>query len=252
MQKPPLNPELLSGTRVKIVGLGGVGSISSRYLSIFLAAQSKPCGLILIDADSYEPKNASRMLFSDYGNKAEVVRSDLLRYYQDSQMSIIAVPKYITTENAHEMIGDGDIVILCVDNHQTRRLVNEHCKTLNNVVLINGGNMGVGKDSGGREQRGTFGNVQIYIRKNGKDVSDDICRMHPEIASPKDKHPDQISCTDAIMSTPQILFANLAVASAICNAFFLYLCAQLHYEECCFDIAEAKMVPVLPIPNRGD
>jgi hypothetical protein len=41
------------------------------------------------------------------------------------------------------------------------------------------------------------------------------------------------------------LFANLAVASAICNALLLYLGGALHYGEASFDIAEALMRPTL-------
>ena len=43
---------------------------------------------------------------------------------------------------------------------------------------------------------------------------------------------------------PQILFANLATASAMLNAFFLHTCRHLDYPELCFDIADGLMRPV--------
>lgn len=244
MTKQPLNPRFPADTVIKIIGLGGVGSIVGRYLSIFCAAQNVPCKLVFMDGDEFEPKNSSRMFFGDYGNKAEVVRKELLSRFQDTQLALLAVPQYVTKENVAELISDGNIVVLCLDNHVSRQLINEHCRTLENIVLISGGNQGV---EPGKGHRGTYGNVQIYIRKDGQDVSPDLTRFHPEIRTPADKHPSDISCTEALESTPQILFANLAVASALCNTLYLYLSDALPYSEVCLDIAEGKMNPVLPM-----
>ena len=46
---------------------------------------------------------------------------------------------------------------------------------------------------------------------------------------------------------PQLLFTNLATASALCNAFLLHASRDLGYPELCFDIAEGLMRPV-PLP----
>ena len=49
---------------------------------------------------------------------------------------------------------------------------------------------------------------------------------------------------------PQIVFANLMVASTMLNTLWLYLCGGLHYGEVAFDIAEALMRPIrLPVPT---
>jgi len=51
---------------------------------------------------------------------------------------------------------------------------------------------------------------------------------------------------------PQVLFTNLAVASAMLNTLWLYLCGALHYSELALDIAEGLMRPVpLPVPQPG-
>ena len=138
------------------------------------------------------------------------------------------------------------MIILCVDNHATRKFVNEHCSKLKNVCLISGGNDGVGKDSSGIETRGTYGNCQIYIRRNGKDRSPQLTKFHPEIANPADHMPGE-NCTDMVVSVPQILFANMAVASSMMNALWLYSCGVLHYSELAFDVADGVMQP-LPYP----
>ncbi len=244
--KPPkkLTPQIKEGTAVKVIGLGGVGSIVARYGSIFLAALKTPCRMVLIDGDSFEPKNASRMFFGDYGNKAEVVHNELLPRFGESMMELTNLPAYVDSNNVANLIRDGNIVILCLDNHASRKLINEHAKTLRNIVLISGGNDGVTEN-----ERGSFGNVQIYIRRDGKDVCHDLAKFHPEIREPKDKLPTDLSCAEALESTPQLMMANLAVASAILNALYLLLSGCLHYEEIAFDIADGWMRPQLDMPK---
>jgi hypothetical protein len=134
-------------------------------------------------------------------------------------------------------------VLLCVDNHATRKLVSDHCGTLPSVALFSGGNDGVEPP----RQRGTYGNVQVYLRRDGKDLTAPLTRFHPEIANPAGKLPTELSCVELAASTPQILFTNLAVASALLNAFFAYGCGRLTYQEVKFDVLEARMLPQLPL-----
>lgn len=248
MKKLPkkLTPQIKEGQAVKIIGLGGVGGIVARYGSIFLAALKTPCRMVLIDGDSFEPKNANRMFFGDYGNKAEVVRNELLPRFTDTQLELTAVPEYVTPDNIDRLIRDGDIVILCLDNHASRKMVSDHVRKLDNIVLLTGGN------EGADTERGTHGNVQAYVRVNGKDISDTITRFHPEIENPKDKLPTELSCTEQLESVPQILFSNLAVASALLNMLYLHLSGHLWYEEQAFDIAGAWARVQLEMPIDKD
>jgi hypothetical protein len=243
----PLRPELGDVSSVKVIGLGGVGGIVARYGAMFLASLNGPLRLVLIDGDRFEHSNAARMYFSGHGNKAEVTRADLLSRFEESQLSLIAVPEFVTPENAGRLVRRGDIVLLAVDNHATRKLVSDHCAKLDDVCLISAGNDGVGPDSAGKDQRGTYGNVQIYLRRGGVDASPSLTRFHHEIANPADKLPADLSCTDLMASVPQILFANLMTAAAMLNALWLYLCGALHYSELAFDIADGLMRP-LPLP----
>ncbi|MBT8439383.1 MAG: ThiF family adenylyltransferase, partial [Gammaproteobacteria bacterium] len=175
----PLNPELAENTSIKLIGLGGVGSIIARYLSIFLASFSLNLRLVLIDGDSFEPGNASRMLFSGYGNKAAVLRAELLPQFSDSHLALIAVQEFVTISNVARLIHNGDIVFLAVDNHATRKLVSDFCRTtLEDINLISGGNDGIGLDAYHRETRGTYGNCQIYMRRAGQDISPSLTRYH--------------------------------------------------------------------------
>ena len=102
-----------------------------------------PCRVVLIDGDAFEPSNASRMFFSRPGNKAAVLREDLLPFLSNSQVTLLAVEEYLIAENAGRLVRDGDVVFLCVDNHQSRKLLVEHMRALKNAVVISGGNDGI-------------------------------------------------------------------------------------------------------------
>ena len=244
-------PQIPPDFSVKLIGLGGVGGIVARYLAIFLAAQRSSSRLVLIDGDSFEPSNATRMLFSACGNKASVLRAELLPRIEESLLTLLAIEEYVTPENIHRLLREDDLVILAVDNHASRKLVNDFCATqLRHVCVISGGNDGVAPSSHGVPRRGTYGSVQVFLRRDGQDASPSLARFHPEIAHPADRHPLDKNCTELITSVPQILFTNLQVATSILGTLWLYLCGDLHYSEVTFDLADALMRPVsLPRPK---
>jgi hypothetical protein len=245
-----LEPVIAAGTSIKIIGLGGVGGIVARYLAMFLASLQVELRLVLVDGDAFEPTNASRMFFGECGNKALVTRRDLEERFAESCLAIVAVEEYVTPDNVGRLVHDGDIVMMAVDNHATRKLVNDHCAGLEDVCLISGGNDGVEDEDDGPARRGTFGNVQVYHRRAGVDESPALTARHPEIAHPADKSPADLSCTELVASVPQILFANLAVASCMLNSFLLHCSESLAYSEVVFDIAEGRMRPVDSAPTR--
>jgi hypothetical protein len=244
-----LEPRIPLNLSVKVIGLGGVGGPVARYLALFLAAQPVPTRLVLIDGDAFEPSNASRMFFGDCGNKAAVLHAELLPRVAESALTLLAVEEYVSAGNISRLIREEDVVILAVDNHATRKLVNDHCATeLKNACLISGGNDGVSSEPGAHVHRGTYGNVQVYLRRDGQDASLSLARFHPEIAQPADRHPSEKSCTEIVATVPQILFTNLLVATSILGSFWLHLCGRLHYSEVAFDLADAVMNPV-PLPT---
>ena len=108
---------------------------------------------------------------------------------------------------------------------------------------MSGGNEGVNPP----RERGTYGNVQIAVRADGQSLTVPITKYHPEIERTKEKMPHELGCVQLMESTPQILFTNFAVASAMLNAFFAQLCGRLHYQEVKVDILDARMLPQFPI-----
>jgi molybdopterin/thiamine biosynthesis adenylyltransferase len=242
--QPVLPPD---GLTIKVIGLGGVGSALVRFGCMQWASMNSPFRVVLIDGDAFEPSNASRMFFSRPGNKAAVLCDDLRPFVENSQVSLVAVEEYLTAENDGRLVRDGDVVFMAVDNHQSRKLLVEHVRSLQNAVVISGGNDGIEG-----QRLGTYGTVQIWIRQAGIDVTPDLARFHPEIAVPVDRHPNEKSCAELMASVPQLVLTNLAVASAMLNTFFLLLCNTLHFAELCLDIAECRMQPVLPLGREKE
>jgi molybdopterin/thiamine biosynthesis adenylyltransferase len=209
---------------INIIGLGGVGSILIERLCRFLNFSNDfPANILLIDGDEYEHKNYERQEFVRLGNKADIKASELeVRY---DKLGFDAFKEYIAEENVGEVVWEDAIVFMCVDNHKTRMIVSNYCKTLNNITLISGGN------------EFTDGNVQLYVRRDGKDLTPDLCRYHPEIASPDDKLPTEMSCEELSVSEPQLYFTNLGVATLMCWMFYNAIVKQSYERsEVYFDI----------------
>ncbi len=238
-------PPLLARHRVvKVLGLGGVGGIAARYVALYLAALGAGTRLVLVDGDEFEAGNASRMLFRRLGNKAAVLAEELSAELGDC-LAVSAVEEYVEASNRERLLREGDLVLLAVDNHATRKLVSDRCAELDDVALISGGNDGIGRDGSGRERRGTFGNVQVFLRQGGQERTPPLDHLHPEIAQPADRLPTEASCGELMASMPQILFTNLSTAAAMLNAARAYLEGELDWSEACFDVQDARMRPVL-------
>jgi molybdopterin/thiamine biosynthesis adenylyltransferase len=216
--------------RIVIVGLGGVGSILCERLARFISyASDIDAELCLVDGDTYEPKNYERQEFSQVGKKAEIKAADLEDQYPDAKLEYYSA--FINSANIADAIKNGDVVFLCVDNHKTRMIVSNYCRNLNDVTLISGGN------------EFTDGNVQIYVRKGGKDLTPDLCAYHPEIADPKDKLPEEMSCEELAKSDPQLYFTNLFVATLMCGAFYnVVVNNQIGASEVYFDMIQMSTV----------
>ena len=211
---------------IVIIGLGGIGSILceriARYLTYSAEAGIK---LLLVDGDEYEPKNFDRQDFTRMGNKAEVKAADLKMQF--SRLNVSSYPAFVNESNLAQVITEGSIVFLCVDNHKTRMIVSNYTNKLTDVTLISGGNDLID------------GNVQIYIRKDGNDITPDLCSYHPEIANPDDKLPEEMSCEELAESEPQLYFTNLGVATIMCWAFYnVVVKGEYEKSEVYFDITQ--------------
>jgi len=216
---------------IKVIGIGGIGCALLPHLARYLQANGERARLTLVDGDAFEVRNGDRQPFSELGNKAKVKALELARQFES--LSLRAIAEFVTPESVGRVIRSGDVVFLSVDNHKTRRLVSDRCQSLPEVALISGGN------------DYTDGNVQVYIREKGRDVTLPPTRFHPEIADPKDRSPHEMSCDELSQeAAPQLLFTNLAVASAMLNAFYAWRQGKLQYGEVYLDILEGRVNPM--------
>jgi molybdopterin/thiamine biosynthesis adenylyltransferase len=216
---------------IKAIGIGGIGCALLPFLCRYLQYLGEGARLTLIDGDAFERANAARQAFPRLGNKAEVKAEELAREFQG--LSFRAVPEYVTAENAPRLVRAGDLVFLMVDNHASRRLLSLHAASLSDLTLISGGN------------DYQDGNVQIYVRQNGLDLTPSLTRYHPEIAAPRDRNPAELSCEELMAAgAPQLLFANLTVASLMLNAFYAWKTGALDYSEVYLDIVKNLARPV--------
>jgi molybdopterin/thiamine biosynthesis adenylyltransferase len=238
-----LRIEALEAGRVVVVGLGGIGSILAAHLLLFLASiEGARVRVVLADGDEFEVRNRERAWFPRLGNKAIVLCESLSRRFGRPGLSIRPVDRFVTEENAADLIRERDIVLACVDNHRARKTLSDRVASLRDALLISGGNDGV--ENG---LRGTYGNVQVYERRRGVDRNPSLTLLHPEIERPAEPPGGPAaSCAAIAASAPQLLFANLAAASAMLNAFYRFLRADEKapmYDEVCFDILEAQVLP---------
>ncbi len=240
-----MRPEAVG--RYVVVGLGGVGGLLLRLLVPFLYHETPHATVLAVDGDHFEERNRARMWFDRLGPKATVLAEELAVAYGD-RVTLLPVPVYVTPQRLPSLVREGDVVFCCPDNHATRRAVERRCARLSDVALFSGGNDGI--EDG---KNGTFGNVQVYLRAGGQDVTNPISAFHPEIAQPADRLPDAAGCAAAAASAPQLLFTNAAVAAAMAGAFYAWRRGALDYEEAYLDLQSGRHVPVRRalLPRRG-
>src|SRR5580704_17363403 len=119
-----LRTDLLTRSRVVVIGLGGIGMILARYLVLFLSAfKEDEFRVVLCDGDAFSPENTYRMDVPDFDNKAVAVASQMAQLFGRAGLHLRWVPEYVTSQNIEKVIQPGDCVFLCVDNHATRKLV---------------------------------------------------------------------------------------------------------------------------------
>lgn len=238
---------------IKVIGLGGIGSWLVQFITKyarFTMLQNKKIVITCVDGDAYDSLNRPRQNFENLGNKARIKMLELKAEYdkyvpkgfQMKNFDFESIDDYVSKYNIDSIIKEGDTIFLCVDNHKTRSIVSKHCKKLDDVILISGGN-----DI-------TVGNVQIYQKKGGVEITSDLCAYHPEIENPQDKAPYEKSCEELQVSEPQLIFTNIMVAILMCCAYYNLLTGKINIEnqigEAYFDICTMKCDSKLRKPKK--
>lgn len=228
--------------KIKVIGCGGIGSWLVDPLCTMISYSSASAVEVgLIDGDHYEERNRERQNFVEIGPKATITAMRLQEKFP--RLTIQDHPIYLTKANIALLIKDGDIVCGCVDNHRTRKLINDRAEELNNIVHLSGGN------------ELTDGNVLIHIKKNGKDITLPVAnKYHPELQNPTDKNPgdEDLSrkkgCDVMVVSEPQLVATNFQVASIMLSELYKIIINHDRVgksNEIHFDILTSKMNSML-------
>jgi len=199
---------------VTLVGCGGVGSWLAEAVARYLASLPQPPNLVIVDGDAYSRENAARQRIGpqDIGvNKAIAIARRLSSILPE--LSIKPVDRFLGERNAAEIIGEESLTIAAPDNHATRLAISRRCQRLRNGAAVFAGNEMVD------------GAVQVYVRRNGRELQPPPERYHPEIAMPRDRSPAEMSCEE-IAARPgggQVIFANFTVAAIALNVVYALL-----------------------------
>ncbi len=203
--------------RFVVVGAGGIGSHLCSALAMMLEYKAPNSALLIVDGDTFEPKNKERQLFKHMGNKAESVAADLAPQYPNT--AIVPIGKWVVAEAGDKkeddakgviaverLLNEGDVIFPVVDNFAARGIVFDQAGKLDNCNVISAGN-----------DDALFASLYHYIRSDGKDVTLHPRAIHPEYIDPPDRNPGELSCQEraAIDGGTQLVAANLAAVTLI-------------------------------------
>ena len=223
-------------SNIKVIGLGGIGSILIDKIARYMTYSKNIWHITLIDGDRYESKNRQRQDFLFLKNKALSKQDELNAKFSNNAITNV-VKEYVTPQNIGGIIKEKDLVFVCVDNHKTRKLISDYVSELDDIVVISGGNDYID------------GNVQVYIREDGKDMTPPLGMYHPEIDNPTDNRPDELSCGELAKSEPQLYFVNLTVVTimtwilyAIEHKKFDYSKSEVYFDIVLMSISTRRRV----------
>ena len=112
----------LSNSSILLIGVGGLGSAASLYLTVSGIRE-----LTLVDFDSVDESNLSRQILfqkEDIGmNKAIVAKRKLEAFNQD--ILINAIEKRLNEDELREFINNSNLVIDATDNLESRLMINQ-------------------------------------------------------------------------------------------------------------------------------
>jgi molybdopterin/thiamine biosynthesis adenylyltransferase len=117
----------LAESKIAIVGSGGLGTVSSLYLTLAGVGYIR-----LIDQDTIEPHNLHRQILYNPDDlhypKTEVAAKRLEK--QNPLVTVEAIPENVNTSNVERLLSGVDCVVDGLDNMITRYLVNRMCVKL--------------------------------------------------------------------------------------------------------------------------
>lgn len=205
-----------------LVGAGGTGSFLFlpllRYLENFYNQVDADFRLTVIDGKDVAATKLHRQLFM--GRQAGNPKATaLVEQYEADPSVVIAIPRYLGDDNITG-ITEGSIVLIAADNFPVRARIEARAQELNDITVINGGN------------ELTDGSLQLYVRRNGEDITPPMSQGHAEILSDDGADHSRLSCEQIaeLPSGEQLIVANMMSATAMLNGL-----RKLHEWEFAYD-----------------
>ncbi len=129
----------LKKSHVLIAGVGGLGSPAATYLACAGVGR-----LTLVDFESVELSNLNRQIlhWERDINEKKVISGSVKLKEMNSTIEIIPLSVRITKENAAGLFDGVDLVMDCMDNMETRFIINESCFK-KSIPFIHGGVRGL-------------------------------------------------------------------------------------------------------------
>jgi len=233
--------------RFVVLGTGGTGGYLIRDLARQISVLNttvyadSPIQLCIVDADTVEPKNVARQNFlsSDVGkSKAAVLAA---RYGAAYGLQIESLPAYVTDSShlTHLLAYDRsclNVIVGCVDNHATRALIAKFYATFTASPLA-------WIDAGNEEYTGQ---VVFALRTASAKLYPTVADVFPDVLTPTDKLPTDLSCADHAQANPQSIATNMFAANLLfmfCNILMSRKLPDIAYVL--FDTMIPSVVPIL-------
>jgi len=182
--------------------------------------------ILLVDGKKFSEQKKERQHFKEARNKAEERKEMWKALYPDPEaVPLGSVGSFVDRDNVGKFVREGTAVLLSPDNHPTRALVSQHVKTLDNCLLIVGGNDSINEEGG---TNGSQGWVAVHCRVKGVNVTPPITEYHADLLREDEKLPTEMSCVElAEAGEPQLLVTNLFVGQFMSQLLCRYLTQPL-------------------------
>jgi len=231
------------------VGTGGTGGYLVQHIAQMLGISKHNASYTIVDPDVIENKNLGNQLFlaEEVGlKKADVLASryseaygvDIGSYSEAFIESVEQLNKFFTTEYlkipnfGRDSVLFLPIIIGCVDNHYTRKILHEFFEGSARSIYIDAGNESTTVPSDWQErpkkdwtaeelhsfnESGWTGQVVTGV-KLGTFNQAPVAEVFPDILMDNDSiRPSELSCTELSASEPQRLIVNKFAAMTISN-----------------------------------
>ncbi len=124
----------LKEARVFIAGAGGLGSPVAIYLAVAGVGEIHIC-----DADRIELSNLNRQILHPEARVGELKALSAQKTLEELNPHVRVVPhaEYLDASNAERIIGQPDVIVDCLDNFETRYVLNEYA-VRHNIPMVHG------------------------------------------------------------------------------------------------------------------